>query len=470
LIPTVELIPPKGSWLLGVAQELTVKIKHRTTIRVYFPRKPLVPGLVLQEVREKRQPLPKSMTQSTMTLVMVPLRLDVQRLPTLDVAWRSLSDPNKSGSIPVDLGRAIVVGQVKNPSEAQLGEAPEGLNIRHRNMTLIMALVALAAAILAILLTLAIVVLLRKTTFRQTPPPVPPDHEALKALEELRAQPSELEAQPALFVTRTSEILRRYLGRRYAFEALEATTEELVKHLEVLAPDGISTLELNQLLRSMDMVKFAAQSTGSNDVYAQIDAVQSLVMKSREEAEERAARELQKKALLPDPSERALALAVDLSIGGALALVFHAAAILTGITLYFVLGLIALGAWLLFRDFTSRSPGKRLGRLLLVPSTAVVGRTRTFRLDEVPPLFSRIVRNLTLLPLVTIPGEILASAFLPDQRRFGDLVSRTRVVRAHPQAHKPDRNLLIAAWMLALLVLLLPAIWALDSIDWGGLL
>lgn len=470
LIPTAELIPPKGSWMLGVKQELVVQIRHLATVRVYFPKKPIVPGLALQEVREKRQPLTNGMILSTMTLAMVPLRLDVQRLPILDVVWRSVDDTEQSGSIYVDLGRAKVIGQAKNLSDARLGMAPEGLNIRHRNTTLIMALIALAAAVAGILLTLAIVVLLRKTTFRQSAPPIPPDQEALNALQRLRAQPGALQETPALFVTRTSEVLRRYLGRRYAFEALEATTEELIQHLEVLAPDGVSTLELNQLLRTMDMVKFAAQTVGADDVLGQMDAVETLVMKSREAAEERAARELQKKALMPHPSERALALAVDLSIGGALALIFHAVAILTGDLLYFILGIAALGVWLLLRDFTARSPGKRLGRLLLVPSTAVAESARFFRLDEVPKLSSRISRNLTLLPVVTMPGEVLASIFLPGQRRFGDLLSQTRVVRAHPKAAKPDRKLLVSAWLLALLVLLMPAIWALNTVDWGGIL
>lgn len=455
--------------MLGLSQELKVKIQHLDSIRIYFPKKPLVPGLALQEVREKKRVLRPGETESTMTLVMVPLRLDVQRLPTLDVAWRSLTDPSLSGTIPVDLGRAKVIGQVTDPNDAKLAAPPTGLNIRHRNMTLIMGLIALAAAVIAILLTLAIVALLRKTTFRQGPPPVPPDEEALKALESLRSQPEALQEEPALFVTRTSEVLRRYLGRRYDFEALEATTEELVQRLEEMAPKGVSTLELNQLLRSMDMVKFAAKSTGPEDVRAQIDSVHELVMKSREEAEERAARELQQKALLPESSERSLALAVDLSIGAALAMLFHVSAVVTETSLFFVLGLLVLALWLLCRDFTARSPGKKLGGLLLVPSTAVAGSASGFRLNEVPSLSARVGRNLTLFPIVTIPGEIFATFFLPGKRRLGDLWSRTRVVRADPTAQSPDQKLLIAAWLLASLLLFLPSVWALGAIEWGGL-
>ena len=164
-IPTVELIPPEGAWMLGLSQELKVKIQHLDSIRIYFPKKPLVPGLALQEVREKKRVLRPGETESTMTLVMVPLRLDVQRLPTLDVAWRSLTDPSLSGTIPVDLGRAKVIGQVTDPNDAKLAAPPTGLNIRHRNMTLIMGLIALAAAVIAILLTLAIVACFVKQPF-----------------------------------------------------------------------------------------------------------------------------------------------------------------------------------------------------------------------------------------------------------------------------------------------------------------
>lgn len=89
------------------------------------------------------------------------------------------------------------------------------------------------------------------------PPPLPPDEEALRALAQMEMDGA-VTALPAKdFYSRLSYILRRYLGRRYRFEALEMTSTELLRqaHRMRLPEEVLRLLEADA--EEADSVKFA---------------------------------------------------------------------------------------------------------------------------------------------------------------------------------------------------------------------
>ena len=57
--------------------------------------------------------------------------------------------------------------------------------------------------------------------------------------------------------TQVSDALREYLGRRYGFDGLESTTDEVLRTLERVRPHQLSLSGVSLLLDQCDLVKFA---------------------------------------------------------------------------------------------------------------------------------------------------------------------------------------------------------------------
>jgi hypothetical protein len=88
-------------------------------------------------------------------------------------------------------------------------------------------------------------------------PALPPFEELAAALDRLRSEPSMLALHTGL-----SFAIRRYLGRRLPFPAVESTTSDIQRQLlsrRMLGPLARQTVEL---LRACDLVKFARQEVG----------------------------------------------------------------------------------------------------------------------------------------------------------------------------------------------------------------
>ncbi len=117
------------------------------------------------------------------------------------------------------------------------------------------------------------------------PPSVPPDLEALEALRVLEARG--WEHDPRAFVFALSEIIRRYLGRRYGIDALEATTGELLERTRGLplhdrdggGIDGHAWLASSST--AMDAVKYAAVPLDGDDAARWIVEARAFVTATR---------------------------------------------------------------------------------------------------------------------------------------------------------------------------------------------
>ncbi|MCB9600368.1 MAG: hypothetical protein H6721_12055 [Sandaracinus sp.] len=96
------------------------------------------------------------------------------------------------------------------------------------------------------------------------PPPRPPWEVALEKLEALRLDRDAAvrEERVVGWVDQVSDALREYLGRRYEFDGLESTTDEVVAELRKRKLIGLSLDEVVALLRDCDLVKFAKAPLG----------------------------------------------------------------------------------------------------------------------------------------------------------------------------------------------------------------
>jgi hypothetical protein len=88
-------------------------------------------------------------------------------------------------------------------------------------------------------------------------PPLPLDVRTRKALDALKAEDLPARGHVKDYYFRLSEIIRGYLGERYAFEALECTSSELMASLRRLPTPGLPEAALMRFVSESDMVKYA---------------------------------------------------------------------------------------------------------------------------------------------------------------------------------------------------------------------
>ena len=88
-------------------------------------------------------------------------------------------------------------------------------------------------------------------------PLLPPHEEALRALRDLETREYLEDGRYKAFYTLLSEILRRYLWRRFEIVALEATTSDIRSQLQSRGTQDPVVQRVDALLGRCDMVKFA---------------------------------------------------------------------------------------------------------------------------------------------------------------------------------------------------------------------
>lgn len=100
---------------------------------------------------------------------------------------------------------------------------------------------------------------LRRRRARPPPlaPPVPLEARTLQALEALKAEDLPGQRRFKEFYFRLSELLRAYLGERFAFEALECTTPELLSALRARRTAGLDLDAVAAFAEQSDFARYA---------------------------------------------------------------------------------------------------------------------------------------------------------------------------------------------------------------------
>ena len=89
------------------------------------------------------------------------------------------------------------------------------------------------------------------------PPPIPPYEEAIRALAALDAKQYPLKGMIREYAFELSEILKRYIERRFGINAAEFTTEEMLAWLGISPLDKEIKFSMEWFFRAADPVKFA---------------------------------------------------------------------------------------------------------------------------------------------------------------------------------------------------------------------
>ena len=119
---------------------------------------------------------------------------------------------------------------------------------------------------------------------------VPAHVEALRALARLRNAPRATDAEVDAFYVAVSDVLRRYLERRFGLHAPERTTEEFLP--EVASSGRLDTEQqrpLSDFLRRCALVKFARHRPSDDEHVRAFEFAESLVHATREDLPEQRA-------------------------------------------------------------------------------------------------------------------------------------------------------------------------------------
>lgn len=101
-------------------------------------------------------------------------------------------------------------------------------------------------------------------------PPLPPHVVAIQALETLHSQKLWQSGRYKQYYSTLTDILRTYLAGRYGFGAMEMTSDEILQAVRRYELPQKSVMDLNTILRSADLVKFAKampESEQNEDCY-----------------------------------------------------------------------------------------------------------------------------------------------------------------------------------------------------------
>ncbi len=114
-----------------------------------------------------------------------------------------------------------------------------------------------------------------------TAPRIPAHQAALQLLKMLRAKEYLRYGNFRDYYFEASEIIRGYLSQRYAINALDLTTRELMHKLAAISAPGLDRGGLEKWLQHADMVKFAKGQPSDADAATMLDFFEALVWNTR---------------------------------------------------------------------------------------------------------------------------------------------------------------------------------------------
>ncbi|MFT3921243.1 MAG: hypothetical protein QM778_01785 [Myxococcales bacterium] len=252
----VSVTPNRG---VAVGDPITLKIEAlvKKGVQISVPEQPLAP---FESLTRKSHVEPAGDEQRyVFELDLIALEPGELSIPGLTL--RVVGDDGSLAEVKTAPQSVSVRSLIANEPNAEPKPPTKPVQVIEDDYTL--AYVALGIVGIAAIAALTLLVqrwLARRPKSLPPPPPERPAWDvALSKLAELDARKATLLAEDrgGEFVDGVSDALREYLGRRFGFEGLESTTDEILSTLERIRPHKLSLSGVSLLLEQCDLVKFA---------------------------------------------------------------------------------------------------------------------------------------------------------------------------------------------------------------------
>jgi hypothetical protein len=258
LAPQLSLtLTPSDGLTVGDVLKLKLEALVKNGVDVAVPEQSLAPFEAVDR-RMHTEPLGEQQ-KFVFELDLLALEPGDLKLPALRV--RVVGPKGELGETQTAQRTLHVKSLIANEPNAAPKPATKPVAVVQDDYTLAWVLGALGAAALVALITLLVSRYLSRRPKLEPPPPPPrpPWELALEKLDQLaRRKEALLSAERGEeFIEGVSSALREYLGRRYGFDGLESTSDEIMKTLENLRPHKLSLSGVSLLLEQCDLVKFA---------------------------------------------------------------------------------------------------------------------------------------------------------------------------------------------------------------------
>lgn len=132
---------------------------------------------------------------------------------------------------------------------------------------------------------------------------IPPHKRALKEIEQIKEERLPTAENQKTYYTHLTDTLRRYIEERFAFSAMEMTSDEIIEQLK-LRGDAAMLQELSDLFRTADLVKFAKHKVHLNE--NDLNLVNAISFINSNKNEEKVVEERVKPQLDQDTKKRKL--------------------------------------------------------------------------------------------------------------------------------------------------------------------
>jgi hypothetical protein len=275
----------KTQFRIGDAIKIGIHVDAKDEIRVLFPAD--FPELHQFTVLNRRIKAPEKthdLIRYTMELTISIYETGEFEIPQLEIAWETADGSRETDlTAPVQISvQSILTDDQVDPRPVK---PPMSIPARIRYI-----LAVLSALLVFIILLLLLVYGIRKRIHKRRDTdagmperlPIPPDQEALDALEKLLKQQLLVKGEIKIFFVTLSEILKVYIGRRYAFNATEHTTGEIRADMRHLRIEPAIQSDVLQVLELADMVKFARYKPSDNICRQALADIKKIVEKTRE--------------------------------------------------------------------------------------------------------------------------------------------------------------------------------------------
>lgn len=271
----VEVTPEP--FTLGEALTLRLEVEHDARDVYTLPEVKLEPLRLSGPAQVQRAPK-GAHAQTTFVLRLVDVATLEPKLPDLTLRVDGPDGPRQVvvGGRPLRLRRLVAEEGAPDAAHAHHGPKPP-VPVKVRSLLWLGLLASLAAAAAAVTGLRAF--LKRRARGVELPraAPLAPEDEAVQRLVALREE-GRFSRQTIFAV---SEIVRAFLGRRFAFDALDRTTGELLHDLRARAAPGLDLAGLERDLRWQDLVKFARVEPTDPEAREAIDRAIALVNRTR---------------------------------------------------------------------------------------------------------------------------------------------------------------------------------------------